>query len=278
MQHIYDSSKLIQRISDQVLNNDQLCDMKDNEYSIADVSVHTPAGISDSEDEEPIRHTRVSLMIDDLTSQSDLRMSLLHSTTVRQTSKPTAPTIPSNADVVKAVRPPPIPTSAIPSTGTLSSHSTISSIESTSKSASLNDRNSIPSSQSSVKPSSQPPTLPSSQPPTLPSSQPPTLPSSQPPTLPSSQPPTLPSSQPPTLPSSQPPTLPSSQPSVKPSSQPPSIPVPSIPAASSASSPPISSKPSVAPGNPPRPSMNALLAEIRASGVDTKHRLNDRDA
>ena len=254
MQHIYDSSKLIQRISDQVLNNDQLCDMKDNEYSIADVSVHTPAGISDSEDEEPVRHTRVSLMIDDLTSQSDLRMSLLHSTTVRQTSKPTAPTIPSNADVVKAVRPPPIPTSAIPSTGTLSSHSTISSIESTSKSASLNDRNSIPSSQSSVKPSSQPPTLPSSQPPTLPSSQPPTLPSSQPP------------------------TLPSSQPSVKPSSQPPSIPVPSIPAASSASSPPISSKPSVAPGNPPRPSMNALLAEIRASGVDTKHRLNDRDA
>ena len=254
MQHIYDSSKLIQRISDQVLNNDQLCDMKDNEYSIADVSVHTPAGISDSEDEEPIRHTRVSLMIDDLTSQSDLRMSLLHSTTVRQTSKPTAPTIPSNADVVKAVRPPPIPTSAIPSTGTLSSHSTISSIESTSKSASLNDRNSIPSSQSSVKPSSQPPTLPSSQPPTLPSLQPPTLPSSQPP------------------------TLPSSQPSVKPSSQPPSIPVPSIPAASSASSPPISSKPSVAPGNPPRPSMNALLAEIRASGVDTKHRLNDRDA
>ena len=238
MQHIYDSSKLIQRISDQVLNNDQLCDMKDNEYSIADVSVHTPAGISDSEDEEPIRHTRVSLMIDDLTSQSDLRMSLLHSTTVRQTSKPTAPTIPSNADVVKAVRPPPIPTSAIPSTGTLSSHSTISSIESTSQSASLNDRNSIPSSQSSVKPSSQPPTLPSSQPP----------------------------------------TLPSSQPSVKPSSQPPSIPVPSIPAASSASSPPISSKPSVAPGNPPRPSMNALLAEIRASGVDTKHRLNDRDA
>ena len=254
MQHIYDSSKLIQRISDQVLNNDQLCDMKDNEYSIADVSVHTPAGISDSEDEEPVRHTRVSLMIDDLTSQSDLRMSLLHSTTVRQTSKPTAPTIPSNADVVKAVRPPPIPTSAIPSTGTLSSHSTISSIESTSKSASLNDRNSIPSSQSSVKPSSQPPTLPSSQPPTLPSSQPPTLPSSQPP------------------------TLPSSQPSVKPSSQPPSIPVPSIPAASSASSPPLSSKPSVAPGNPPRPSMNALLAEIRASGVDTKHRLNDRDA
>lgn len=246
MQHIYDSSKLIQRISDQVLNNDQLCDMKDNEYSIADVSVHTPAGISDSEDEEPVRHTRVSLMIDDLTSQSDLRMSLLHSTTVRQTSKPTAPTIPSNADVVKAVRPPPIPTSAIPSTGTLSSHSTISSIESTSKSASLNDRNSIPSSQPSVKPSSQPPTLPSSQPPTLPSSQPP--------------------------------TLPSSQPSVKPSSQPPSIPVPSIPAASSASSPPISSKPSVAPGNPPRPSMNALLAEIRASGVDTKHRLNDRDA
>ena len=254
MQHIYDSSKLIQRISDQVLNNDQLCDMKDNEYSIADVSVHTPAGISDSEDEEPIRHTRVSLMIDDLTSQSDLRMSLLHSTTVRQTSKPTAPTIPSNADVVKAVRPPPIPTSAIPSTDTLSSHSTISSIESTSQSASLNDRNSIPSSQSSVKPSSQPPTLPSSQPPTLPSLQPPTLPSSQPP------------------------SLPSSQPSVKPSSQPPSIPVPSIPAASSASSPPISSKPSVAPGNPPRPSMNALLAEIRASGVDTKHRLNDRDA
>ena len=254
MQHIYDSSKLIQRISDQVLNNDQLCDMKDNEYSIADVSVHTPAGISDSEDEEPIRHTRVSLMIDDLTSQSDLRMSLLHSTTVRQTSKPTAPTIPSNADVVKAVRPPPIPTSAIPSTDTLSSHSTISSIESTSQSASLNDRNSIPSSQSSVKPSSQPPTLPSSQPPTLPSLQPPTLPSSQPP------------------------SLPSSQPSVKPSSQPPSSPVPSIPAASSASSPPISSKPSVAPGNPPRPSMNALLAEIRASGVDTKHRLNDRDA
>ena len=254
MQHIYDSSKLIQRISDQVLNNDQLCDIKDNEYSIADVSVHTPAGISDSEDEEPIRHTRVSLMIDDLTSQSDLRMSLLHSTTVRQTSKPTAPTIPSNADVVKAVRPPPIPTSAIPSTDTLSSHSTISSIESTSQSASLNDRNSIPSSQSSVKPSSQPPTLPSSQPPTLPSLQPPTLPSSQPP------------------------SLPSSQPSVKPSSQPPSIPVPSIPAASSASSPPISSKPSVAPGNPPRPSMNALLAEIRASGVDTKHRLNDRDA
>ena len=270
MQHIYDPSKLIQRISDQVLNNDQLCDIKDNEYSIADVSVHTPAGISDSEDEEPIRHTRVSLMIDDLTSQSDLRMSLLHSTTVRQTSKPTAPTIPSNVDVVKAVRPPPIPTSAIPSTGTLSSHSTISSIESSSKSASLNDRNSIPSSQSSVKPSSQPPTLPSSQPPTLPSLQPPTLPSSQPPSLPSSQPPTLPSSQPP--------SLPSSQPSVKPSSQPPSIPVPSIPAASSASSPPISSKPSVAPGNPPRPSMNALLAEIRASGVDTKQRLNDRDA
>ena len=254
MQHIYDSSKLIQRISDQVLDNDQLYDMKDNEYSIADVSVHTPAGISDSEDEEPIRHTRVSLMIDDLTSQSDLRMSLLHSTTVRQTSKPTAPTIPSNVDVVKAVRPPPIPTSAIPSTGTLSSHSTISSIESTSKSASLNDRNSIPSSQ------------------------PPTLPSSQPSVKPSSQPPTLPSSQPPTLPSSQPPSLPSSQPSVKPSSQPPSIPVPSIPAASSASSPPISSKPSVASGNPPRPSMNALLAEIRASGVDTKHQLNDRDA
>lgn len=239
MQHIYDPSKLIQRISDQVLNNDQLCDMKDNEYSIADVSAHAPAGISDSEDEEPIRHTRVSLMIDDLTSQSDLRMSLLHSTTVRQTSKPTAPTIPSNADVVKAVRPPPIPTSAIPSTGTLSSHSTISSIESTSKSASLHDRNPMPSSQPSVKPSSQPPSLPSSQPPSV---------------------------------------KPSSQPSVKPSSQPPSIPVPSIPAASSASSPPVSSKPSVAPGNPPRSSMNALLAEIRASGVETKHRLNDRDA
>ena len=258
MQHIYDRPKLVQRISDQVLSKEPLYDMKHYEYNVADASNSAPNCISDSEEDEPIRQTRVSLMIDDLSLQNDLHMSLLHSTTVRQTSKPTAPTIPMNADVVRAVRPPPVPTSAPPSTSAFAPRSGSSSAESASTVAESGDSYSTLSSQPTARPQFQPTSKPSAQSASKPSFQPTTKPSSQPTTKPFSQPSTKPSSQPTTKPSSQ---------------------LPSIPTASPATSSPSFSQPSVAPTSAPRPSLNAqLLAEIRESGVGQESLLNDRGA
>ena len=164
MQSSYNAKSVVERISNQLIQSEGLYDPKNFEFHVAEEArevKRSSCGISDSEEEEAIegvRHTRVSLMMDDLAAQPSIHMSLLHKSPVRQTSKPaTTPSV-KPAISAESVATPPAGSIAAPPTGSIAAPSSVSAT-------------------SSAKPSVTKPTVP---PPLPPSAVPSSLPKTQP--------------------------------------------------------------------------------------------------
>ena len=180
MQSSYNAKSVVERISNQLIQSEGLYDPKNFEFHVAEEArevKRSSCGISDSEEEEAIegvRHTRVSLMMDDLAAQPSIHMSLLHKSPVRQTSKPaTTPSVkpatsagsiaaPSAGSIAVpsagSIAVPPTGSIAVPPTGSIAAPSSVSAT-------------------SSAKPSVTKPTVP---PPLPPSAVPSSLPKTQP--------------------------------------------------------------------------------------------------
>ena len=188
MQSSYNAKSVVERISNQLIQSEGLYDPKNFEFHVAEEArevKRSSCGISDSEEEEAIegvRHTRVSLMMDDLAAQPSIHMSLLHKSPVRQTSKPA--TTPSVKPATSAgsvavpsagsIAPPSAGSIAVPSAGSIAVPST-GSIAAPST-GSIAAPSSV-SATSSAKPSVTKPTVP---PPLPPSAVPSSLPKTQP--------------------------------------------------------------------------------------------------
>ena len=164
MQSSYNAKSVVERISNQLIQSEGLYDPKNFEFHVAEEArevKRSSYGISDSEEEEAIegvRHTRVSLMMDDLAAQPSIHMSLLHKSPVRQTSKPaTTPSV-KPATSAGSIAVPSAGSIAAPSTGSIAPPSSVSAT-------------------SSAKPSVTKPTVP---PPLPPSAVPSSLPKTQP--------------------------------------------------------------------------------------------------
>ena len=188
MQSSYNAKSVVERISNQLIQSEGLYDPKNFEFHVAEEArevKRSSCGISDSEEEEAIegvRHTRVSLMMDDLAAQPSIHMSLLHKSPVRQTSKPA--TTPSVKPATSAgsvavpsagsIAPPSAGSIAVPSAGSIAVPST-GSIAAPST-GTIAAPSSV-SATSSAKPSVTKPTVP---PPLPPSAVPSSLPKTQP--------------------------------------------------------------------------------------------------
>ena len=172
MQSSYNAKSVVERISNQLIQSEGLYDPKNFDFHVAEEArevKRSSCGISDSEEEEAIegvRHTRVSLMMDDLAAQPSIHMSLLHKSPVRQTSKPaTTPSV-KPATSAGSVAVPSAGSIAVPSTGSIAAPSTGSIAAPSSVSATSSAKPSV------TKPTVPPPLPPSAVPSSLPKTQP----------------------------------------------------------------------------------------------------------
>ena len=180
MQSSYNAKSVVERISNQLIQSEGLYDPKNFEFHVAEEArevKRSSCGISDSEEEEAIegvRHTRVSLMMDDLAAQPSIHMSLLHKSPVRQTSKPaTTPSV-KPATSAGSIAVPSAGSIAVPSAGSIAPPSAGSIAPP--PTGSIAAPSSV-SATSSAKPSVTKPTVP---PPLPPSAVPSSLPKTQP--------------------------------------------------------------------------------------------------